>query len=193
MSSIRGIRWTAVMFIAMTASQIVACKAGDELVNPPALAVPDFTPKVPLVTTRYVSMAKGAVSEQHITLDIAITDVSEPITAIAIKLHYPREFSRFYSCSDGNLFSPPGTCYATDTSAGSGEVFLARSISAPSEATTVTGTKVVMKVEFVVFGRSADDVVFEATNLGGGDASAVLDVNGDPILMTWYSGTLVGR
>jgi hypothetical protein len=138
-------------------------------------------------------MSKGMVSEQSITLAIAITDVSEPITAIAIKLQYPSGFARFSSCSDGELFPTPGTCYATETSAGSGEVFLARSISAPSEATAVTGTKVVMKVEFIVFGRASGDMVFEATNLGGSDASAVLDVNGDPVLMTWYSGSLVGR
>jgi hypothetical protein len=145
------------------------------------------------VTSRYVSAIKGTVSRQRITVDIAITDVSEPVTAIAIKLKYPSSFARFANCTDGNLFPVPANCYATETSAGSGEVFLARSITAPGQATTVIGTKTVIHVQFIVFGVGSGPLIYEATNLGGGDASAVLDANGDPILMHWYAGTLVGR
>lgn len=194
MRTSRGTRWPAMMLIGIAASQLfVACKAGQELTNPPVVAVPDFTSQTPTVSSRYVSVAKGTISGSRINLDIAISDVNEPVTAIAIKLHYPSAFARFVSCTDGNLFPAAGTCYATETSTGSGEVFLARSVGAASEATTVTGTKVVMHVEFIVFGKATDSIAFEATNLGGGDASAVLDVNGDPILMHWYAGTLIGR
>ena len=35
-------------------------------------------------------------------------------------------------------------------------------------------------------------IEFEGQNLGGGDASAVLDANGDPIFMAWFSGVLSG-
>ena len=49
-----------------------------------------------------------------------------------------------------------------------------------------------VQVEFIVFGKATDAITFERQNLGGGDASAVLDVNGDPIFMHWYAGSLIG-
>jgi hypothetical protein len=44
-----------------------------------------------------------------------------------------------------------------------------------------------------VFGPGDEAIVIEGQNLGGGDASAVLDLDVEPILVHWYSGRLRGE
>jgi hypothetical protein len=49
-----------------------------------------------------------------------------------------------------------------------------------------------MRLEFLVFGVSEGPIVIEGQNLGGGDTSALLDIDGNPIIVRWYTGILLG-
>lgn len=184
-----------VAVILIGGASTLSCKEGDPLVTPTPV-IPDFTAMAPTVTTDYVSLRRATVDGSRITLDVVVTNVDEPISAIALKLTYPNDFARFSKCSDGNLFSVPGTCYSAEPAPGSGEVFIGRSIVAPELPVAVSGSKVAVRLEFIVFGSSGADgspIVFEGQNLGGGDASAVLDATGAPMFVHWYAGKLIGR
>jgi hypothetical protein len=152
--------------------------------------LPDGVP--PGVTHHHVALQKSAVSRNLITLDVIVTEVSEPVSGIAIKLTYDPTVAEFIGCSDGMLFQP-GTCHASENPQGSGEVFIGRSITAPETAISVTGSRTIVHLMFGLLQPSSTAIVFEAQNLGGGDATALLDANGDPILVDWFEGRLVGR
>ncbi len=176
-------------------ASLTACKEDSSLMGTQVVPTPDFVAVSPDpgVTSHYVSIRENGVSGSRITLDVAVTEVSEPVTAIALKISYPKEFVRFAACHDGDLF-PSGPCYASETpAAGSGEVLVSRSVQSAAQATPVSGTKAIVRLEFIVFGFSEGNLVFEAQNLGGGDASALLDAQGQPILMHWYAGRFVGK
>jgi len=172
---------------------LVACKEGNPIDEVIAPASAEFTEQqIPAgVSDHHVSLRTSAVSAGRITLDVVITEIDQPVTGIAIKLSYPESFSRFVKCTDGTLF-PADTCYFAEPGPGSGEVFVARTVTSPDQATTVTGSQVVARIEFLVFGVDSGAIRFEGQNLGGGDASAVLDVNGDPIFVQWFAGVLEG-
>ena len=183
-----------VLFLFLLGLSPAACKEGNPLTGGISPADAAYTPdaRPPGVTSEYISLRESSVDAGRIILDVVVTDVNEPVTGIALKLTYPDLFSKFVQCTDGTLFSS-GTCFFAEPSSGSGEVFIGRSITAPNQATTVSGDQVVVRLEFLVFGTGMDPIVIEGQNLGGGDASALLDVNGDPIFVNWYSGTLRGE
>jgi len=158
-----------------------------------AAVSPDFQPEAvsPGVNDHYVTLRKSAVRRNQITLDVVVTDVSEPVSGIAIKLTYDPTVARFAGCADGTLFQP-GTCYASESPAGSGEVFIGRSITAPETAIAVVGSRTIVRLSFSLIQPNQTTIVFEAQNLGGGDATALLDANGNPILVSWFEGTLLG-
>lgn len=168
------------------------CKEGDTVSGSPALVAADFLPESPDVTARFVSLRQNSIDGGRILLDVVVTEVDEPITGIAMKLTYPDSFSKFTSCTDGDLL-PPAPCFFAEPAPGSGEVFIGRSITSLDQATTVVGDHVIARIEFLVFGEGQGAIVIEGQNLGGGDASAVLDIDGNPILMKWFSGTLLGE
>jgi hypothetical protein len=175
--------------LPLVSVSLASCKAGDSVTGfAPATA--DFVEEDSSgVTERKVSLATHSKDEGRIVLDVVVTEVDELVTGIAMKLTYDHTFAKFIDCEDGNLF-PPGQCFFAEP--GDGEVFLGRSVTGGSQATTVTGAQVIMRVEFLVFGVTDGTINIEGQNLGGGDASALLDINGDPILVQWFSGTLRG-
>ena len=138
-----------------------------------------------------VFFQKGTAVSSRVIIDVVVTDVTEPISGIALKLTYPNLFSKFVKCIDGDLL-PPGDCFFAEPGSGSGEVFIGRSITNPQPAVPVSGSKVIVRLEFLVFGAGSDNITIEAQNLGGGDASALLDENGNPILVQWSSGQIMG-
>ena len=140
----------------------------------------------------YISLRTNNVDEGRIVLDVVVTDVSQLVAGIALKLNYPAEFSRFVKCTDGDLF-PSGTCFFQETSVGSGEVFIGRSVTGVSQATAVTGSRVIVRVEFLTFGIGEGPLEILGQNLGGGDASALLDTTTNPILVQWFAGDLIGE
>jgi hypothetical protein len=170
------------------------CKAGNPITGGIAPATANFMPQQrdPGVTANYISLIPSSFNAGRIILDVVVTEVDEPVSGIALKLTYPDSFSKFISCSGGDLF-PPAQCYYAEPAPGSGEVFIGRTITAPNQATVVAGDQVIVRVEFLAFGLGQGMITIEGQNLGGGDASALLDVNGDPIFVNWYSGTLLGE
>jgi len=180
---------------ALVGLSFVACKDSDPLELAIAPAIAGFTAEArpANVTSRYVSLAIESLTENRVVLNVVLSEIDEPVTALAMKLTYPREFSRFVPpCEDGDLF-PPGDCIAAEPGTGSGEVFIVRSVQGIQQATEVVGDRVVARVEFLVFGAAEGPIVIEGQNLGGGDASAVLDLTGDPIFVEWFAGTLRGE
>ncbi len=174
----------------------LACK-GESGINPVPLGVtPDFEPEAAAPSSGSVSLQKSAVNGEHITLDVVVTDVSEPISGIAIKLTFPGDIAKFEGCSDGDLLpSPPGNCYVPlITPLSADEVFVGRTIINPQQPVPAVGSKTIVRLHFLVFGigPGKTDVIFEAPNLSAGDASALLDADGFPIFVTWHGGTLSG-
>jgi len=171
----------------------VGCKSGETIGSGISPATPAFeADAVPAgLTDHYVRLRVNSTSGGRIVLDVVVHEVVEPVTGIALKLTYPSAFSRFTRCSDGDLF-PAGQCYFAEPAAGSGEVFIGRSVTGAGQATPVSGDRVIVRVEFLVFGIDSGPIVIEGQNLGGSDASALLDGNGDPIFVQWLSGTLRG-
>lgn len=168
------------------------CKEGDTIVS--GLDIPDagFIPEdASSATSDFVTLERSSSDGGTIVLDMVLHDVREPVSGIALKLSYPAEFSKFIACTDGELFAP-GTCYAAEPEAGSGELFIGRSVTSAADVTAVDGGRVVVRLEFLVFGDGTAPIEFEGQNLGGGDASAILDADGDPIFIRWFSGTLSG-
>jgi len=179
--------------IAILLVFVGSCKEGDPIASTISPATASFIEEAPPegVTDHLVALESSVASGGRITLDVVLTEIEEPITGVALKLTYPDEFSKFVSCSDGSLF-PSGSCYFAEPSSGSGEVFIGRAVNGVAEATPVDGAQVVVRLEFLVFGAGAGEIRIEGQNLGGGDASAVLDVDGNPILVEWFSGDLIG-
>jgi hypothetical protein len=169
------------------------CKEGDPISGTISPASASFVEESPPagVTDHVVEFKTSTVDGGRITLDVVITEINEPITGVAMKLTYPDAFSKFVSCTDGSLF-PAGPCYFDEPESGSGEVFIGRTVTGVAQATEVNGSQVVVRLEFLVFGNGEGMIRIEGQNLGGGDASAVLDVNGDPVFVQWYSGMLRG-
>ena len=56
--------------------------------------------------------------------------------------------------------------------------------------TTIADGATIVRLEFLVFAEGAGAIEFEGQNLGGGDASALLDANGDPIARPYEDGEL---
>jgi hypothetical protein len=179
------------VFLAFGLMALASCKSGDDVFRfTPADAafVPDERPAG--VTERYVSLVASSAAEGRIILDVVVTEVDELVSGIAVKLSYPLEFSKFIGCEDGSLF-PPGKCFFAESD--EGEVFLSRSITDIGQAVPVSGEQVIMSVEFLVFGVEQAPIVIEGQNLGGGDTSALLDIDGNPIFVQWFSGVLQGK
>ncbi len=183
-------RWRLVAGMALLA---IGCKGGGSLDTGVVLATAGFVAddRPANITSDYVSVQTNLVDDSRIVLDLIITEVDEPISGIAVKLTYPEDFSKFDKCSDGELF-PPGECFFAEPGPGSGEVFVARSVTDVAQATPAAGDQVVLRVEFLVFGVGMGPIVIEGQNLGGGDTTAVLDINGDPIFVEWFSGEILG-
>ncbi len=181
------------LLLAAATATSMSCKEGDPLEPGIVPAIASFAADTPpagvtddLITLRVSSAAGG-----RIVLDVVVTEVAQPITGVDVKLTYPDTFSKFVSCSDGDLF-PAGQCFFREPAPGSGEVFIGRNVS-QAQASSVPGSKVAVRLEFLVFAKGTGPIRFEGQNLGGGDASAVLDINGDPHFVQWYSGMLQGR
>lgn len=188
----RYARAPAVTAVAvLLATLCPGCKSGSDLDAPSIGVLAGFIPEPPTVATDFVALQTGVQSGGRITLDVVVTEVAEPVSGIALKLKFPGNIAKFERCLDGDLFAP-GTCHASQAGLGADEVFIGRTITAPEPPVAVSGSKTIVRIEFVVFGFGAGDVVFEAQNLGGGDASALLDANGDPILVDWFAGALTG-
>ena len=157
----------------------------------PGAIVPTFVSEEipPGVTDDYVALQSSSVDGEQIVLDVVVTEVHEPVSGIVLKLSYPAEFCTFVGCTDGEFF-PPGPCFSAEPTAG--EVLVAISVTSPDQATPVTGAQVIVRLEFAVDALGEGPIVIEGQNLGGGDASALLDVNGDLVFVQWFSGTLQG-
>jgi hypothetical protein len=173
----------------------LGCK-GEEGINPAPLGVtPDFEPGAATPGGGSVSLQKGPIDGERITLDVVVTDVSEPISGIAMKLDFPGDIALFEGCSDGDLL-PPGNCYVSPSPLRADEVFIGRTIVNPQQPVPAAGARTILKLRFLVFGVCdvcSPNVAFVAPNLGGGDSTALLDAQGDPILVNWYAGTLSGQ
>jgi hypothetical protein len=186
-----------VFWLFLVVAPVTGCKEAADLgnlvgsVSGTSRVSADFQPATipPTVTDHYVSLRKSSASRDMITIDVVINAVSEPVSGIAIKLEYDASMARFANCSDGTLL-PAGTCYAAEQPAGSGIVFIGRSITAPQPAVSGSGT--VVRLIFQVTREGQSTIRFDAQNLGGGDATALIDENGDPILVTWFEGDLLG-
>ena len=187
----RTVRLTGLFAVCALA---VACK-GEARITPVRLGViPDFRPDAVTPSGNSVSLQESAVDGEHITLDVVVTDVSEPISGIAIKLRFPGDIALFESCSINENVLPPGSCYVSQTPLSTDEVFIGWTIESPQPPVSVAGGWTILRLKFLVFGSGTGStgLVFEAPNLGGGDATALLDAQGHPILVAWYGGTLSG-
>ena len=184
------------LIVTLLAGLVLAsggCKEGDPISGGISPAVASFAAEAPPggVVSELVTLEQYSTSGGRIVLDVVITEVDEPVTGVALKVTYPNAFSKFVSCTDGDLF-PPGACYFDEPAEGSGEVFIGRAVSGAGQATPVVGSRVPVRLEFLVFGKGAGEIRFEGQNIGGSDASAVLDTNGDPIFVHWCAGVLEG-
>lgn len=192
-SSIRSVLWPFLFALAMAGCHRAA-DLGDLIGSAGAGKVTaDFQSATipPGVTDHYVALQKSFASGDQITLDVVVNNVGEAVSGIAIKFSYDTSVGTFVGCSDGDLFQP-GNCQAAEQPAGSGVVFVGRSITAPEPAVAVAGSKTIVRLAFRLTHVGDSPIMFEAQNLGGGDATALLDANGDPIFVTWFEGSLVG-
>ena len=172
---------------------LVSCKEGTTLSGESVIASPDFEPTSPTVAAGYVSLRKGQITGSRVIVEVDVTEVAEPISGLALKLSYPASIARFVSCTDGDLLPQPGKCYFPASGTDTGTVFIGRTITAPQPSVPASGTKTIVRLEFLVFARGEGPLVFQAQNLGGGDASALLDADGQPIFFDWFAGKLVGK
>jgi hypothetical protein len=187
-----SVPFVLVSFLGLGAG--VACKEGGDLADASVAVSADFLEEtVPArVMDHLVQLEKGSVQGELITLNVVVTEVSEPVSGIALKLSYPSQFAKFSKCMDGDLLpSPPGACISAEPAPG--EVFIGRSIQAPQSPTPVAGSQVIVRIQFLLTQKGSGNIIIEAQNLSGGDASALLDANGDPIRVQWYSGVLSGK
>ena len=194
---ISGCRRTWILILALMLGTLTAgCKGGDPLSGGISPAVASFDAEEPPagLQERFVSLRTNLIDGGRIVLDIVVTEVDDPVFAIAMKLKYPAEFSKFTQCTDGELF-PPGECLSAEPE--DGVALIGRIVSSPAQATTVRGEQVIARVEFLVFGAGAKEITIEGQNLGGGETSALLTELDDdglvPILVQWFSGILKGE
>lgn len=192
MRSSHGMKNTGFITLILTlvAVAMVGCKKGEPLSVEPLGVNAKFIADSPSASS-YVAFRAGDRRGERITLDVDVTDVNQPVTAIVMKLTYDHDTVRFRGCTDGDLFPQHATCYAAEPD--DGTVFIGRSIVAPDQGATVDGTKTIVHLAFLVFGEGPSPITIEAQNIGGSDASALLDVNGNPIPVSWYAGMFVGR
>ena len=182
-----GVRWVAAaLLVAM------GCSGSSDPGGGFAGTVdPAFAP-VPDMPGARVTLVESSVRNGRITLDLVLSEIADPVSGVAIKLSYPAEFSRFIACRDGNLF-PPGRCIEEEPP-GLGEVFLSLTIINPEPPVDASGSAIAARLEFLVFEVGGPVAIeFEGQNLAGSDASAVLDVRGDPIFVNWYAGDISGQ
>jgi hypothetical protein len=175
----------------------MGCKGSSDVGSVAVGVTPDFIPESPTVSGLFVSLEESAVSGGRITIDVVVTEVPVPVSGIALKLRYPGDIAKFEQCLDGDLFDP-GSCTVSQTPLDTDRVFIYRGITNPEPPVPVSGSRVVVRMVFIVFGTGigsanlSPNLVFEAQNIGGGDASAVLDANGDAITVDWFAGTIMG-
>ena len=176
---------------ALLVAGLLSCKSGDPVVGIIVPAVPDFLPDTPTAPDHLVELQTGSIDGGRIVLDVLISDVDDPVAGVAIKLTYPSNFSRFTNCMEGDLF-PTGACDFSETAPGSGEVFVTEGVAGGTPA-PVVGTRVAVRVEFLVFGDGSGPIVFEGENIGGGETSAVVRADNEVIEVEWVAGTLIGE
>ena len=176
---------------------LTACKDGSRVEAVPIGVTADFMPDSPNVNDHYVSLEKANVSGGRITLDVVVTDVATDVSGIALKINFPGDIAFFEECLDGDLFSS-GSCVANQPPLKADEVFIGRSLINPEQPMPVIGSRTAVRLVFVVFGtgigvgNQTPNIIFQAQNIGGGDATALLDASGQPILVGWFTGTLMG-
>ena len=187
-----AMKGTWILVLALSVGPLaVGCKGGDPLSGGISPAVASFDAEDPPagVTEEFVSLKTNFIDGGRIVLDIVVTEVQEPVFGIAMKLGYPSGFAKFTECTDGDLF-PPDVCLSSELE--DGVVLISRNGSA-GQATAVSGEQVIARLEFLVFGEGAGAITIEGQNLGGGETSALLDNNLDPIFVQWFSGLLEGE
>jgi hypothetical protein len=175
--------------ILMVGTLTLGCKEGDPLSGGISPAVASFDADEPPagLQDHFVSLKTSLIDGGRIVLDIVVTEVDEPVLGIEMKLRYPAGFSKFTQCTDGDLF-PPDVCLSAEPE--DGVVLLGRN---SGQGMMVVGEQVIARVEFLVFGEGAGMITIEGQNLGGGETSALLDDNLDPIFVQWFSGLLEGE
>jgi len=177
---------------------LTSCKDGSQGESALIGVTADFMPESPAVNDHFVSMEVASVSGGRITLNVIVTDVTEDVSGIALKINFPGDIAFFEECLDGDLFSS-GSCVASQPPLKDDEVFIGRSLIGNQEQPMpVSGSRTVVRLVFVVFGTGSGagmqtpNIIFQAQNIGGGDATALLDANGDPIPIDWFTGPLMG-
>jgi len=180
------------VLLATQCSVLCGCKEGSPATSAIVPTTASFLADAPPPgASDLAALTAATIDGGRITLDVVLTAIDEPISGIALNLSYPDAFSRFVSCSDGTLFTA-GDCSSFEAGPGSGQVFIGRSASGAVQAVPVSGSQVIVRLDFLVFGEGEGAIVIENQNLSGGDASAVLDANGDPVIVQWYAGMLRG-
>lgn len=168
---------------------VAGCKAGGGIstgeLQPTAGLLAE--PVTPGLTGDYVSLRQNLVSGGTILLDVVVTEITEPVSGIALTMSYPDGFSRFTDCEDGGLFpeSEKPLCEEQQP----GEIVIFRS-TAPGPGVVVNGDRVILRLEFLVFGVAQGPLDFEGQNIDG--LSALLDDDADPIPVSWFAGQLLG-
>jgi len=198
MSHTQRVRRLLAIVAVLSCSASMACKSGDPLSadTAPATAAFDADTVPPAVQERYVAFRAGSIEGGRITLDVVVTEVGDPVAGLALRLAYPASFARFVRCLDGDLL-PAGACLSSEPA--TGQLLIGRSVTGSGQATVVSGSRVMVRLEFLVFGvgdctdPAACRIRIEGQNLGGSDASALLGITGDPIVVQWFSGVLRGE
>jgi len=182
---------TAIGLAAIVLSVAVGCKEGSEIstagLQPAAAFAPETRP--PSVTEQYVSLRESRADGGRIVLDVVVSDVPDVIQGIALRMTYPDGFSNFLGCEDGDLF-PVARAPLCEQST-PGELLISRNAIGAEPGAAVVGDRVILRLEFLVFGVTEGPLTFEAQNLGGG--SALQDAVGDPIRVDWFAGRLRGE
>ena len=181
--------------ILLLALPPVGCKEGDPLDAGISPASPGWLAEVPApeVTDHFVTIRQSSTSGGTITLDVVVTEVDERVGSLSMKLTYPREFSRFNQCADGDLFAQGIPCRAIEEGEGSGEVLISAAAEGAQNATPVSGERVIVRLSFLVFGVGEGPLGIVGPNLGGSDVTALEDSDGNIIQVDWYSGVLTGE
>jgi len=186
--------WALLATILLAATP-VGCREGDPLdagINP---ATPGWLAEDPGtgVTDHFVTIRRSSTDGGTITLEVVVTEVDESVGSLSMKLTYPREFSRFDRCLDGDLFEVGIPCLALEEGEGSGEVLISAAAAGPQDATSVSGEQVIVRLNFLVFGVGQGELGIVGPNLVGSEVTALQDADGDIIQMDWYSGVLTGE
>ncbi len=184
---------TRALLVVLLVAGVAGCKDGDKLESTFFDITPSFVSQGPAgPSQRFVTVEQAMVDDDRIVLDVVLHEIDEPVSGIAATLRYPPQFSKFIRCLDGDLF-PPGMCHAEEVGAQPGTLLIGRSVTMPDQVRPVVGARVIVRLEFLVFGKGMGPLFFEGQNLSEGDTSAVLDGMGDPIFVDWFTGTLMGE